>query len=75
MASLSDKLAGIELNAFAHGKHLGSINGKVTIVDEDLERRNFRHAGERLCELWDMIRLTVILLLLYMLRSMISLIF
>ncbi|PKB94184.1 hypothetical protein RhiirA5_439364, partial [Rhizophagus irregularis] len=52
MASLSGKLAGIELDAFAHGKHLGSINGKVTIVDEDLGRHNFRHAGERLCELW-----------------------
>ncbi|CAG8737216.1 22073_t:CDS:2, partial [Rhizophagus irregularis] len=34
-------------------KHLGSINGKVTIVDEDLGRCNFRHAGERLCELWE----------------------
>ncbi|GBC24867.2 hypothetical protein GLOIN_2v1766467 [Rhizophagus irregularis DAOM 181602=DAOM 197198] len=53
MASLSGKLAGIELDAFAHSKHLGSINGKVTIVDEDLGRCNFRHAGERLCELWE----------------------
>jgi len=52
MASLSGKLAGIELDAFAHGNHLGSINRKVTIVDEDLGRRNFKHAGERLCELW-----------------------
>uniref|UniRef100_U9UWA1 C2H2-type domain-containing protein n=2 Tax=Rhizophagus irregularis TaxID=588596 RepID=U9UWA1_RHIID len=52
IASLSGKLASIELDAFAHGKHLGSINGKVTIVDEDLGHRNFRHAGERLCELW-----------------------
>ncbi|PKB98225.1 hypothetical protein RhiirA5_431713 [Rhizophagus irregularis] len=45
--------AGIELDAFAYGKHLESINGKVTIVNEDLGRHNFRHAGERLCELWE----------------------
>ncbi|CAB4484289.1 unnamed protein product [Rhizophagus irregularis] len=44
---------GIELDAFAYGKHLESINGKVTIVNEDLGRHNFRHAGERLCELWE----------------------
>jgi hypothetical protein len=52
MATLSGKLAGIELDAFAHGNHLGSINGKVVIVDEDLGRHNFRHVGEHLCELW-----------------------
>jgi len=51
MASLSGKLAGIELDAFTYGKHIGSINGKITVVDEDIGRQNFRHAGERLCEL------------------------
>ncbi|GES96194.1 hypothetical protein GLOIN_2v1766467 [Rhizophagus clarus] len=52
MASLSGKLAGIELNAFTYGNHLGSVEGKITITDRDLGRNNFRHAGERLCELW-----------------------
>lgn len=52
MASLSGKLVGIELDALTYGNHLGSVDGKVTIIDEDLGRHNFRHAGERLCELW-----------------------
>ncbi|PKB95475.1 hypothetical protein RhiirA5_385935 [Rhizophagus irregularis] len=52
MASLSGKLAGVELNAFTYGNHLGSVEGKITITDRDLGRNNFRHAGERLCELW-----------------------
>ncbi|PKY33509.1 hypothetical protein RhiirB3_394862 [Rhizophagus irregularis] len=47
MASLSEKLAGIELNAFTYGNHLGSVEGKITIVDRNLRRNNFRHAGER----------------------------
>ena len=52
MASLSKKLAGIELNAFTYDNHLGSVSGKVTVVDKDVGRRNFKHASERLCELW-----------------------
>ena len=51
MVSLFEKLAGIELDAFSYSKHFGSINGNVTIVDENLGRRNFRYAGERLCDL------------------------
>src|SRR5688572_6050108 len=51
MASLSGKLTGIELDAFVYGKHLGSVNGKVTVVNEELGCRNFKHAGECLCEL------------------------
>ncbi|PKK56378.1 hypothetical protein RhiirC2_858627 [Rhizophagus irregularis] len=46
MASLSEKLAGIELlNAFMYGNYLGSVEGKITIVDRNLRRNNFRHAG------------------------------
>uniref|UniRef100_U9SMA5 Uncharacterized protein n=1 Tax=Rhizophagus irregularis (strain DAOM 181602 / DAOM 197198 / MUCL 43194) TaxID=747089 RepID=U9SMA5_RHIID len=47
MASLSGKLAGVELNAFTYGNHLGSVEGKITITDRDLGRNNFRHAGKR----------------------------
>ena len=53
MASLSGRLAGIELDAFAYGNHLGSIDGKVNIINKGLGRQNFRHAGEHLCELWN----------------------
>jgi hypothetical protein len=53
MSSLSGKLAGIVLNAFNYGKHLSNKNGQVTIVDKELERKNFKHAGEHLCELWN----------------------
>ncbi|GES72486.1 uncharacterized protein LOC106141435 [Rhizophagus clarus] len=52
MISLSGKLAGIELDVFAYGHHLGSINEKVTIINDDLGCRNFKHVGKRLCELW-----------------------
>ena len=52
MVSLSGKLAGIVLNSFNYGNHFGSMNGKVTIVDEELGRKNFKHAGEHLCDLW-----------------------
>jgi len=52
MSTLSGKLAGIELDVFVFGKHLGSIDGKVSIKDKDLACRNFKHAGERLYELW-----------------------
>ncbi len=51
MVSLSSKLAGIELNAFTYGKHLESINGKVTIVNEELGCHNFKHVKEHLYEL------------------------
>lgn len=53
MSSLSGKLAGIVLDAFNYGRHLGNKNGQVTIVDEELGRKNFKHAGEHLCELWN----------------------
>ncbi len=53
MSSLSGKLAGIVLNAFNYGNHLGNVNGQVSIVDEELGYRNFKHAGEHLCELWN----------------------
>lgn len=52
MASLSGKLAGIMLNAFNYGKHLGNMNGQANIVnDNELRRKNFKHAGEHLCKL------------------------
>lgn len=53
MASLSGKLAGIVLNAFNYGKHLSNVNGQTAVVDEELGRKNFKHAGEHLCELWN----------------------
>ena len=53
MASLSGKLAGIVLNAFNYGKHLSNVNGQTSVVDEELGRKNFKHAGEHLCELWN----------------------
>ena len=52
MATLSGKLAGIVFDAFNHGKHLGNVDGKNTIVDEELARKNFKHAGDHLCEIW-----------------------
>src|SRR3954451_21278405 len=37
MASLSGKLAGIVLNAFNYGNHLGNTNGKInTVIDKNL---------------------------------------
>ena len=54
MASLSGKLAAIVLNAFNYGNHLGNVNGQANIViDEELGCKNFKHAGEHLCELWN----------------------
>jgi len=53
MALLFSKLAGIQLDAFTYGNHLRSINRKVTVVNEDLGRHNFKYAGEHLCELWE----------------------
>ncbi len=52
MASLSEKLASIELNTFIYDNHLGSVSGKVTVVDKDVRCCNFKHTGEYLCELW-----------------------
>jgi len=51
MSSLSGKLVGIVLNAFNYGNHLGNINGQVSIVDEELGYRNFKHVRKHLCEL------------------------
>ena len=51
MSTLSDKLVGIELDAFVFSKHLESIDRKVSIKDKDLAHRNFKHVGEHLCEL------------------------
>ena|ERR1043165_3307203 len=53
MTSLSNKLAGIVLNTFSYGKHLDNMNGKIIVADEELGCRNFKHAGECLCELWN----------------------
>ncbi len=53
MASLSSKLFSIVLNAFNYGNHLGNVNGQVTIIDKDLGYRNFKHAADHLCELWN----------------------
>ncbi len=53
MSSLSSKLAGIVLNAFNYGKHLSSVNGQISMVDEELGHKNFKYAGEYLCELWN----------------------
>ena len=36
MASLSGKLAGIVLDAFNYGKHIGNMNGQTFIIDEEL---------------------------------------
>jgi len=51
IAFLSEKLTGIELNAFIYNNHLENVNGKVTIMDEDVGHRNFKHVGKRLCKL------------------------
>ena len=75
MASLSDKLAGIKLNAFIYSKYLESVNGKVTVVNEELEHHNFKHVRERLCKLWGMIISIVIQLLPHILKSIINQIF
>ena len=49
MATLSEKLAGISFPIDHFGSHLNS-QGKV--VDDDLAYKNFRYAGERLCDIW-----------------------
>lgn len=53
MSSLSSKLAGIVLNTFNYGKHLGNKNGQITVIDEKLAHKNFKHSGEHLYELWN----------------------
>ena len=49
MATLSEKLAGISFPIDHFSSHLNS-QGKV--VDDDLAYKNFRYAGERLCDIW-----------------------
>ena len=75
IASLFDKLADIELNAFTYSKHFESINRKVTVVNKDLRYYNFKHTRERLCKLWGMIISIVIQLLPHILKSIINQIF
>ena len=41
------------LNAFNHEKHLGNVNGQSSVIDEELGRKNFKHASEHLCEFWN----------------------
>lgn len=50
MAPLSHGLAGVVLQHDHFGSHLNS-SGKT--IDEDLEKRNFKHAGEILCQIWN----------------------
>lgn len=49
MSTLSKKLVGITLSINTFGNHLDS-SGKV--INKELGRRNFQHAGMKLCELW-----------------------
>jgi hypothetical protein len=49
MATLSGKLAGITLPIDHFGSHLNT-QGKV--IDSELALRNFRYAGESLCDIW-----------------------
>ena len=49
MAPLSKMLSGIILPLDVYGSHLDSSN---KTVDEDLERKNFKAAGEVLAEVW-----------------------
>ena len=49
MAALSKELAGIELHHDHCGSHLDTA-GRT--LDDDLERQNFRHAGETLAEVY-----------------------
>ncbi|CAG8844878.1 7100_t:CDS:2, partial [Gigaspora margarita] len=49
MSTLSGKLAGITLPIDTFGSHLDS-QGKV--INQELAKKNFRHAGETLCTLW-----------------------
>src|SRR5688500_7039989 len=53
MSSLSSKLADIILNTFNNGKYLGNVNGQIFMIDEKLDRKNFKHAGKHLCKLWN----------------------
>ena len=49
MASLSNEKAGVILPHDNFGNHLDST-GKT--IDEELEMRNFKRAGEIFCEIW-----------------------
>ncbi|CAG8470211.1 1231_t:CDS:2 [Cetraspora pellucida] len=49
MVSLSAKLAGITQSVDKHSSHLDS-QGKV--INLELARKNFKHTGDTLCELW-----------------------
>ncbi|CAG8812495.1 5809_t:CDS:1 [Cetraspora pellucida] len=49
MASLSKKLGEISFSIDTFGNHLDS-QGKI--INKDLGLRNFRHAGEALCNIW-----------------------
>lgn len=50
MAPLSHELAGIILKHDHFGNHLDS-SGRT--IDEELEKKNFNHAGSLLCEMWN----------------------
>lgn len=50
MAPLSHQLAGIVLEHDHYGSHL---DNQRNTIDEDLEKRNFMHAGEVLCKIWN----------------------
>lgn len=50
MAPLSYQLSGVILKHDFYGSHLDS-QGKT--VDAQLERENFKHAGETLCDIWN----------------------
>ncbi|GBP50086.1 hypothetical protein EVAR_17347_1 [Eumeta japonica] len=49
MAPLSKRLAGVILPHEHFGSHL---DDKGMTTDDDLEKRNFQHAGETLAEVW-----------------------
>lgn len=50
MAPLSHQLAGVVLDHEHFGSHLGS---KGETIDINLEKQNFKYAGELLCQLWN----------------------
>lgn len=49
MAPLSKRLAGVMLPHEHFGSHL---DDKAKTTDDELEKRNFQHAGETLAEVW-----------------------
>lgn len=50
MSTLSRKLAGIVLPIDKYGSHL---NSQGEVIDPVLAKKNFRYAGEALCDLWN----------------------